>query len=109
MKRIIYAGSNFLTGDDIAAALLRYGAALAEVGDAETVTIPAVEEDGSIRAVELLVGPASQIVTIQAGTGATELVDPEVVAEIERRTRRLRPVAVVDTDPPRDIGLDDGI
>lgn len=108
MKRVIYAGSEFLTGDAIAAALLRYSAALAEVGEAETVTVPAVEADGSIVDVELLVGPASQIVAKRAGTGATELVDPDVLAELEERTRRLRPVAIVDPDPPSEIDFDSG-
>lgn len=106
MKRIIYAGSEFLTGDDIAVALMRYSAALAEVGEAETVTIPAVEPDGSIGAVDLLVGPASQIIARPAGRGATELIDVGVLAELEARTRRLRPVAVIDPDPPADLDFD---
>lgn len=108
MKRIIYAGSEFLTGDEIAVALLRYSAALAEVGEAETVTIPALEEDGSIGSIDLLVGPASQIVARPAGTGATELIDVGVLAELEARTRRLRPVAVVDPEPPADLDFDRG-
>ena len=106
MKRIIYAGSEFMTGDDIATALLRYSAALAEVGEAQTVTIPSFQEDGSIGSVDLLVGPASQIVAIHAGTGEQDLVDEGIVAELEARTRRLRPVAVVDPEPPVDVDFD---
>ncbi|WP_127819467.1 hypothetical protein [Microbacterium sp. CPCC 204701] len=109
MKRIIYAGSEFLTGDEIAIALLRYSAALAEVGEAETVTIPALEDDGSIGSVVLLVGPASQIVAKPAGSGATELIDVGVLAELEARTRRLRPVAVVDPEPPAEMDFDRGV
>lgn len=109
MKRVIYAGSEFLTGDEIASALLRYSAALAEVGEAETVTIPAVEDDGSVGSVDLLVGPASQIVAIPAGRGTTELVDAGIVAELEARTRRLRPVAVMDPEPPTDTDFDRGV
>ena len=104
----MYAGSEFLTGDDIAAALMRYSAALAEVGEAETVTIPALEADSSIGTVDLLVGPASQIIARPAGRGATELVDVGVLAELEARTRRLRPVAVIDPDPPADLDFDGG-
>ena len=108
MKRIIYAGSEFLTGDDIAAALLRFSAALAEVGEAETVTIPAVEDDGSIGSVDLLVGPASQIIAIPVGRGSTELIDDGVLAELDARTRRLRPIAVVDPEPPAEMDFDQG-
>lgn len=108
MKRIIYAGSEFLTGDEIAVALLRYSAALAEVGDAETVTIPALEDDGSIGSVDLLVGPASQIVAMPAGRGETELIDDGIIAELDARTRRLRPVAVVDPEPPAEMDFDRG-
>ncbi|WP_194409546.1 hypothetical protein [Microbacterium cremeum] len=108
MKRIIYAGSEFLTGDEIAIALLRYSAALAEVGEAETVTIPALDEDGAIGSVDMLVGPASQIVAVPAARGVTELVDPGVLAELDARTRRLHPVAVVDPAPPVDLDFDRG-
>lgn len=108
MKRIIYAGSEFLTGDDIAAALMRYSAALAEVGEAETVTIPALEVDGTIGTVDLLVGPASQIIAIPVGRGGTELIDVGVLAELEARTRRLRPIAVIDPEPPTEVDFDRG-
>lgn len=102
MKRIIYAGSEILTGDDIAVALLRYSEALAEVGQAETVTIPAMEPDGSIERVDMLVGPASQIVAVPARRDDTELIDEGVVEDLEARTRRLRPVAIIDQEPPGD-------
>ena len=100
MKRVIYAGSHFVTGDEIAAALMRYSEALAEVGQAETVTVPAVDEDGSRTGVLVLVGPASQIMAQDIATELDEFVDPEAVAYLEAKTRRLTPRAVLDTDPP---------
>jgi hypothetical protein len=109
VKRILYAGSEIVTGDDIADALMRYSAALAEVGDAETVTIPAVIADGSVASVDMLVGPASQIVAMPTGAGEVELVDDAVIAELESRTRRLRPVAVVDPEPPVEVDFDRGV
>ena len=62
MKRVIYAGSEFVTGDDIAGALLGCGQALAEAGEAEAVTVPIRELDGSVGEVTVLIGPASQMV-----------------------------------------------
>lgn len=109
VKRIIYAGSEFLTGDDIAAALMRYSAALAEVGEAEMIAIPALADDGSVVSIELLVGPASQIVAMHGGTGSRELVDPDLVSDLDARARRLRPVAVVDPDPRAGMDYDQDV
>ncbi|WP_109210214.1 MULTISPECIES: hypothetical protein [Microbacterium] len=100
MKRVIYAGSDFLTGDDIAEALLYCSQALAEVGVAETVSVPTREEDGSIGNVMVLIGPASQIVARDVHEDGEELVDATAVARLNAIQRRLRPVAAVDTEAP---------
>ncbi len=99
MKLVIYAGERYLTGDDIARALVDYGAALAENGTAESVTVPIREPDGSDGAAVFLVGPASQIVVKTVTHGQDELVDPDTVEEIRARIRRLRPTATSDSIP----------
>jgi hypothetical protein len=96
---VIYAGTEFLTGDEIAAALMKYSEALAEAGQAETVAVPAVGDDGSVVEVMVLIGPASQIVAQDADTGHAELVDEAVVGELDAKASRLSPTAVVDTEP----------
>ena len=98
MKRVIYAGSEFLTGDDITSALLTCSQALAEAGEAETVSVPVVEADGSISAVTVLIGPASQIVAKDAHMEGRELEDATAVARLNAITRRHHPVAIVDGD-----------
>ncbi len=88
-----YAGGEFLTGDEIVVALFEYGAALAEVGTAGSVEIPIRTAAGHSVMATFLVGPASQIVAIDAGTSDDELIDGDVVDVLRRLTRRLRPVA----------------
>lgn len=106
MKRIIYAGSEFLTGDEIASAVLQLGAALADAADAEMVEIPIVESDGSQGTVLILLGPASQIVAENAVTDFEELLDPDAVARLGAMARHLRPVATADSEPHDDTDWD---
>ena len=102
MKRVIYAGSEFVTGDDITAALLGCGQALAEAGEAEAVTVPTRELDGSVVEITVLIGPASQMVARDADSGGEELIDEVAVARLNSIQRRLRPVAVIDLPPSHD-------
>ncbi len=95
-----YAGSDFVTGDDIAASLMQASKALAEVGIAETVSVPTREQDGSIGNVMVLIGPASQIVARDIRADGEELVDATAVARLNAIQRRLRPVAAVDAEAP---------
>ncbi|MDR7191061.1 hypothetical protein J2Y46_003919 [Microbacterium sp. BE35] len=101
MKRVTYAGSEFVTGNDIAAALLGCGQALAEAGEAEAVTVPTREPDGSVGEVTVLIGPASQMVARDADSD-DELVDESAVARLKSIQRRLRPVAVIDLPASHD-------
>lgn len=99
MKRVIYAGSEFVTGDDIAAALLATCQALAEVGEAETVSIPTLNDDGSVGGVLLLIGPASQMMAHQIVTDAEEVIDAPAVSRLNAIQRRLHPTAAFDVEP----------
>lgn len=93
MKLITYAGGEFLTGDDIASALLRCGQALASDEDARSVTIPILNDDGSRGSAEFLVGPASQIVARDVDTEFDELVDTGITDELDRLVASLHPTA----------------
>jgi hypothetical protein len=98
---VTYAGSEFVTGNDIAAALLGCGQALAEAGEAEAVTVPTREPDGSVGEVTVLIGPPSQMVAHDADSD-DELVDEAAVARLKSIQRRLRPVAVIDLPASHD-------
>ncbi|RZS64316.1 hypothetical protein EV187_2696 [Agromyces ramosus] len=88
---IVYAGEEMTTGDEIAQALLKYSAALAERGSASTVEIPTLSDDGTRSTATVLVGPASQIVARPVESSFEELRDPRVVEHLTALTTELRP------------------
>lgn len=110
MERIHYAGDSVLTGTDIARALLDYAHALALADRSDTVDIPVRREDGTVGTANMLIGPASQLISESGSVDeeadeAGELLDAEVVADMRRRTARLRNPRPMTDDEPR--GRDD--
>lgn len=87
MQIIMYGGEEFLTGDDIADALLAYGRALGDEERAEIVQIPVREGDGTVVPAKFLIGPASQIVAKVVPGEAPELEDRELVLRLKELTR----------------------
>jgi hypothetical protein len=88
---IHYADGRYLTGDDIARAVVACAQALAREGmAAATVTVPVRLPEGGVGEVEILIGPASQIVVEQAGPSDDELRDPEAVERIRAVSVRAR-------------------
>ena len=109
MKVIIYAGGEYMTGDDVALALMEYSRALAEEITAETVEIPILERDGSRGAATFLVGPASQIVAKDVESEFDELIDPVAVTRLQRLTAGLHLVVRPETSPEPIGWVGDGI
>ena len=109
MKVLAYAGGEYLTGDEIAQALLDYSQALADVGSAASVGIPIVRDDGERAEATFLVGPASQIVAIGVDSSVDELVDDAVVERLKSLTRALHPVALPVEADDRAPDFDGGI
>ncbi|QIG38220.1 hypothetical protein G5T42_00950 [Microbacterium sp. 4R-513] len=109
MKVLAYAGGHYLTGDDIAVALLEYSRALADVGSAASVEIPILSDDGSREEATFLVGPASQIVVTHADASVDELVDAETVNRLKSLTRALHPIAMPVEAEDRVQDFDTGI
>ncbi|WP_091227181.1 hypothetical protein [Microbacterium sp. 3J1] len=87
MQIIVYAGDTYLTGDEIADALLAYSRALGDDDRAEVVEIPVQEDDGEITTAKFLIGPASQIVAKATSTDGPELEDPDLVERLLRLAR----------------------
>lgn len=94
MERIYYAGDQFLTGTDIARALVGYAAALARRGSAAAIEIPVRHaDDGRAGVVNFLVGPASQLVTETVdGADGAEIRDEQLVARLRSLTDELAPM-----------------
>ncbi|MCR2763388.1 hypothetical protein NQ152_07675 [Microbacterium sp. zg.B48] len=109
MKAILYAGGEYVTGDDIALALMEYSRRLAEEDTAGTVEIPILNADGSLGAATFLLGPASQIVAQDVDTDSDELRDPDALSRIRRLTAALQLVAQTDSEPSPSTWTDHGI
>ncbi|MDO8384168.1 MAG: hypothetical protein Q7T17_14465 [Microbacterium sp.] len=93
MKVISYAGGDYLTGDDIAIALLELSRGLANAEASQTVEIPILQNDGSRGTATFLVGPASQIVAVDTKSEFDELVDEDAVAHLKQVQTALNSVA----------------
>ena len=91
MMRLVYAGTEVLTGSDIALAVLRCCEALVESGRAEVVRIPVLSASGSRVTASMVIGPASQMIVVEAEDEHDELVDAELVSFLDGRARAQRP------------------
>lgn len=89
MKRILYAGGSFLTGDGIAHAVLEYAAELANAGKAAKIDVPALDLEQRPERVSLVVGPSSQMLAEPISLGL-ELDDDEFTENLRRLTGVLR-------------------
>jgi hypothetical protein len=89
MERIHYAGGSVVTGDELARSILTYARALAKRGDSDTVTFPVLLPDGTIGEAEILVGPASQMLTASEVSAHDDLVDPDLIVELASKTEAL--------------------
>jgi hypothetical protein len=69
VKKVIYADSSQIVGDEVAAVMLEYAAALASSQAAEPVTFRAVGAEGAEEDASFLLGPASQIAVEEAEPG----------------------------------------
>ncbi|MEF2977163.1 hypothetical protein [Subtercola sp. YIM 133946] len=102
MKRISYSGGSFVTTDGVADALLHFVAALGSSHRAEAVEIPVIDADGEADTVQLVIGPASELVSVSERTTFAEPDSTLAVAHLRRRTDLLavpRPVATAGGNP----------
>lgn len=99
MMRVTYAGASFLTSDEIAKGLFRFVAALGEKHEAEALEVPAFADDGRAVLVQLVVGPASELLGVPEESVFEEPDSVDFVSELHRRTLALSsPRPVVDTE-----------
>ncbi len=90
MRKIVYAGGTFYTGNDVAEALLEYAGALARSSTAATVVIPGRTPDGAVGEVEVLIGPASQLISEPVpDEDLLEIVDVDVTERLRGLTAGL--------------------
>ncbi|MGN6206733.1 hypothetical protein [Humibacter sp.] len=89
MRRIVYAGTVFYTGDSIAEALLDYARALASRRLADAVFVPGRLTSGEVDQIEVLIGPSSQLVSEPVEEYGPDIEDDPTVAELQNRTERI--------------------
>jgi len=89
MKQVTYAGTSFITGTAIADSLLALVAALGVSRETASVHVPALGDDLQITSVDLVVGPASEVVAIGVSTPGPELIDDAAVLDLDDRARAL--------------------
>lgn len=83
------SGSVFVTGDDIALALLRYVQAVSDVRRSDVVTVPTESPSGEPGAVTLMVNSVSQISADRVERSGSELEDAAFVGRLEAMTKEL--------------------
>ncbi len=98
MKRVSYAGGSFISGDRIVDAVSRFAAANANAERAAEIEIPAVDIDGRVQMIGVVLGPASQMFS-EPVLAETELEDEEFVARVDALTAQLVAVSGVDPSP----------
>lgn len=90
MRQITYGGGAFVTSDEIADALLEYAAALSNADRAATVHVPAIDTFGKTSDIQVLVGPASQLMSESMEGEETALNGTEFIGGIAIRMETLR-------------------
>ena len=98
MKTIHYAADEFVTGNDIADALVRLAEALAQHETSLAVDVPVRVTGGTVVPVSFLLGPASQLVAVPAVDGFDEVVDAELVEWMTRQAANIGRTAAHPVD-----------
>ena len=87
MKYVNYAGTvRVMTGDAIAAAVIRYAAALHQSRLSDVVAIPSTDVFGCCARVEVLLAPAIAVAVEPAPDDELEPEDTAFLRELDRRT-----------------------
>ncbi|HWU47867.1 MAG TPA: hypothetical protein VN133_14015 [Humibacter sp.] len=99
MKRILYASGSFLTDDAIADAIMDYASVLAIVESADVINCHGADQNGDVQQIQLLLGPASQILAMATQEPHIEMNAHETVADLRERARRRLPSSDDVGDP----------
>lgn len=85
MKLLANCNGSYLTGDDLAGAVMRYALALARKQAMDIVNIPFLASDGSVRRVQLTVGWNVDTTSTSTADAGDELVEPETTRELNAK------------------------
>ena len=82
MKLLTSRNGSYLTGDDIADAVMHYGLELALPRELDIVDIPFVADDGAVRRVQLTVGWLADTAAVTHAQPVEELVESDTASSI---------------------------
>ncbi|MGA7149648.1 MAG: hypothetical protein WBX17_14325 [Microbacterium sp.] len=90
MKTLENRAGAYLTGDEIADAVMEYSGALVQEQLTEVIEIPYLAKPGLIHRVQLLIGWRTDVNAVKDGMHETELEDAEFLHTLRHKTERLR-------------------
>jgi hypothetical protein len=100
MQVVTYWGKPLMVGNDAATALMAYAASLATTGNADSVTLTGIGEDGDEVDATMLVGQGCPLIAESTRSGFPEPDNAHVTADIRSRTSRLSdPEPIPHEDP----------
>lgn len=91
MRKLYYAGGSIIISDQVCKSILRYGRALARSGSSDLVVLPAFTENFGKGVAHILLGPASQMLSVPTAEFDIDLADAHMVEILESRTKELDP------------------
>jgi len=101
MRTIAYLSQVLVTDDHVAELVLEYARTLAVHNTSDTVVIPVVDAAGLVTTVELLIGPASQMMTGSSNQDAVDLDTASTIALLQAKINRLEPEPLDSVDQER--------
>jgi len=109
MKTIHYAGEEYLTGDELADAVVQYAKELARHDTSASIDVPVALSDGTVVDATFLLGPASQLVALPTPSDLAEPTDQRVIDFITLEMAKLEPLRALPTDDRDEDRFDYGI
>jgi hypothetical protein len=104
MKTITQGDHSYLTGDNIADAVLHYSLALIRRHDVDNVEVPFVDEDGIVRRVRFTIGRGTSTASVSSDSPRAELLAEETVLDLVTKANDgLAVRALPFTDSDRDV------
>ena len=106
MMKLEYAGGEVLLSDEASHVLLKYAEALAILSSSDTVALPVVTVEGVPGTAEILIGPASQLLSLPV-TMSYEIDDADAIQLMRTKLAALQPSRPIATDPEANASTDE--
>jgi hypothetical protein len=99
MKRFMYAGGEFITDDATADALMDYANVLGIVDSADVVRLPGIDSEGGRQQIQMLIGPASQLLAMSTDGDDIDLDGGEAAARLRSLAAERLPTSFDVAEP----------